>query len=192
MSPTPKVNREPMAEEMKEKGEFRDDFITLFWHGMERIANVQKQTIDIAVQQHTEMVELVKKVVEKVPGTPGLPMLKVATGAVSRYADTQKAAINLVVEQTHVWTDIFKDRAKTAKSATESTANVAKQTLESSFAVQKKMLENTAAQAKDVIDIAKHQFGLNSAQADAMSNTLQRGVDTIVEAQTELMEMVTH
>lgn len=192
MSPTPKVNREPAPGEIKEKVEFRDDFFAFFLHGMERMANVQKATIDVAVQQQVEMVDLLKKVVDKVPGTPGLPMLKLATGAVGRYAETQKAAIDFVVEQSQVWTDALKDRAKTAKTATESATNVAKQTLERSFAVQKKVLENTAAQTKDVIDIAKHNFGLNTAQADAMADTLQRGVDTIVEAQNDLMELVTH
>jgi hypothetical protein len=58
--------------------------------------------------------------------------------------------------------------------------------------VQKKALENTAAQTKAVVDIAKHQFGFTGPQADAMTESFHRGVDTIVEAQKDLMDIVTH
>jgi hypothetical protein len=192
MSPTPKTNREPVGNDAAEKAEIRDDFTAIFLRGLERIAEIQKHTIDIAVQQNGELVDVLKKAAEKMPGAPRLPMMDVTAGAVARYADTQKAAIDFMVEQTHVWTDTFKDRAGVANKSTESTTNVAKQTMERSFAVQKKALEHTAAQAKDMVDAAKHQFGFTGNQADAVTDTFQRGVDTIVEAQKELLDLVTH
>lgn len=192
MSPTPKVNREPAVEDAYGKPEIRDSFASLFLRGIERMAEIQKQAIDFAVQQNTEMVEVLKKVAEKTPSAPRLPLLDLATGAVNRYADTQKAAIDLVVEQSQVWTDTFKDRATVDKKATDTAANMAKQAIERSFGVQKKALENTAAQTKAVVDAAKNQFGLNGVQADAMADTFQKGVDTIVEAQKELLDLVTH
>jgi hypothetical protein len=191
MSPTPKVNREPVVEEAGSKPEIRDSFASLFLRGIERMAELQKQAIDFAMQQNTEMVDVLKKVAERTPGAPRLPLLDLATGAVTRYADTQKAAIDLVVEQSQVWTDTFKDRAQVDKKATETATNVAKQTMERSFAVQKKVLENAAAQTKAVVDVAKNQFGFNGAHADAMTDTFQKGVDTIVEAQKELLYLVT-
>ena len=192
MTPTPKVNREPIVEDAAEKAEYRDYFTVLFLHGVERMAEFQKQSIDLAVQQNTEFVEIVKKAAEKMPGGSRLPLLDLATGAVTRYADTQKSAIDFVVEQTQAWTDAFKDGAGMAKKSTEAATNVAKQTIERSLAVQKKALENSAAQTKAVVDIAKHQFGFSGAQADAMTESFQRGVDTIVEAQKELLDIVTH
>ena len=192
MSAAVKPNREPVVEEVGEKPPLRDDIVALFLRGMERIGEVQKQCIDIAVQQNGEMIDVLKKAVEKAPGTPRLPMLDVAGGAISRYADTQKAAIDFVVEQSRIWTDTFKDRTSTARKSAESTTNVARQTMEKSFAVQKKALEHTAAHTKAVVDAAKHQFGFTGAQADAMTDTFRRGVDTIVDAQKELLDIVTH
>jgi len=192
MSPTPRGNREPVVESAAERHDFRDNFATLFLRGMERVAEIQKQAIDLAVQQNAEMFDVLKKVAEKVPGAPSMPMFDLATGAVSRYADTQKSAIDFAVEQSEVWTGVFKDRAGSAKTSTESTANIAKQTMERSFAVQKKALQNTAAQAREVVDAAKHQFGLSGTQANAMTDSFQRGVDSIVEAQKELLDLVTH
>ncbi len=192
MSPVTKPNRESVAEEIQDASAFRDDVTALFLRGVERMAEVQKQWIDVAVQQNAEMLDLLKKAAEKVPGAPRLAMLDVANGAVKRYADTQKAAVEFALEQSRIWTDTFKDRTSTVSKSTESTANVAKQAMERSFAVQKRALEHTAAQTKAVMDAAKRQFGFTGTQADAMTDTFRRGVDTIVEAQKELLDIVTH
>jgi len=192
MSPTPKPIREPIAEELDEKTEFRDNLAAVILHGFERVAEIQKHTIDLAVQHNAEMIDVLKKAADKMPGAPRLPMLELAAGAVSRYAETQKSVIDYFIEQSKVWTDTFKDRDSVAKSSTETVTNAAKQAVEKSFAVQKKALENTAAQTKAVVDAAKNQFGFTGKQAEVMTDTFQRGVDTIVEAQKELLDLVTH
>ena len=191
-APAPKMNREPGPEDMAEKAAVRDEIAALFLRGIERNAEVQKQYVDLAVQHNKEMFEVWKKAAEKTPGAPKLPLLEVAMGALNRYADIQKSAIDFTVEQSKIWTEALKDRTSTANKSAESTTNVAKQTLESSFAVQKKAFEHTAAQTKAVVDAAKQQFGFKGPQADAMTDTFQRGVDTIIEAQKELLELVTH
>lgn len=192
MTAAAKTNREPAVDGTQVEPEFREDVVALFLHGMERVADAQKQWIDIAVQHATETVEILKKAADKVPGMPRQPMLEVTKGAVRGYADTQKAAIDFVVEQGRLWTDMVKDRTATVKKSTESTTNVAKETMERSFAVQKKALEHTAAQTKAVVDATRRQFGLTGAQADALTDTFQRSVDTVVDAQKELLDLVTH
>jgi hypothetical protein len=192
MSPTPKVSREPAGDEAAEKPEFVEKVSAVVLHGMARIAEIQKQYIDLAMQQNAEIVDILKKTADNMPGAPRLPMLDLATGAVSRFAETQKSVIDYFVEQSRVWTDGLKDHAGAGKSAADSVTNVAKQAVERTFAVQKKALENTAAQTKAVMDAAKHQFGFSGKQADAMTDTFQRGFDTIVEAQKELLDLVIH
>ena len=192
MNAAAKLNRDPAVDNDGTKPHVRDETTALFWHGMERIAEVQKQFIDVAVQHTTETVEVLKKATERVPGMPRIPMLEVTTGAMSRYADTQKAAIDFFVEQSRVWMDMFKDRTSAASKSTESTTNMAKQTLERSFAVQKKALEHTAAHTKAVVDATRRQFGLTGTQADTLTDTFQRGIDTVVDAQKELLDLVTH
>ncbi len=191
MSPTPKVNREPVIEDPGTKPEIAS-FAAFFLRGVERMAEIQKQTIDFAVQQNAEMAEVLKKAAENLPGAPRMPLLDLATGAVSRFADTQKAAIDFVVEQSHAWTDAVKDRARCNMKAADATTNMARQTMERSFVVHKKALENTAAQTKAVVDATKQQFGFSGAQADAVTESFHKGVDTIVEAQKELLDLVTH
>jgi hypothetical protein len=192
MTAAAKINRDAVVEEAGDNWSVRDDTAALFLHGMERMAEAQKHWIDLALQQTSESVEIARKAADKLPGVPRLPMLEVVNGAVKGYADTQKAAIDFFVEQGRAWTDMFKDRATTVKRSTESTTNIAKQTMERSFAVQKKALEHTAAQTKAVVDATRRHFGLTGTQADVLTDTFQRGVDTVVDAQKELLDIVTH
>lgn len=192
MTAAAKTNRESAVEEPQDNTAIRDDAVTLFLHGMERLAEIQKQWVDIAVQHNAEAMEFFKKASDKVPGMPRLPILAVANGAMKGYADTQKATIDFVVEQGRVWSDSLKDRATTVRKSTESTTNIAKDTMERSFVVQKKALEHTAAQTKAVVDATRRQFGLTGTQADALTETFKRSVDTVVDAQKDLLDLVTH
>ena len=187
-----KANRESVMEDVSETMVFRDEAANIFLRGMERIAEMQKQFIDLAVQQNKETVEVLKKAAAKIPGAPRFPMLDLAQGAVNRYADIDKSAMDFFVEQARIWTDALKDRTGTVKKSGDSATHAVKQTMESSFAVQKKALEHTAAQTKAVMDAARNQLGFSGAQADAMTDTFRRGVDTIVEAQKELLNIAIH
>ena len=192
MTPAAKMHREPIMEERQDDTEFRNQGVDLFLHGMERIAEMQKQWIDVALQHNAETVEFFKKASSKVPGLPRLPVLDLASGAMKGYADTQKATIDFAVEQGRVWSNSLKDRAATVRKSTESTTNVAKETMERSFQVQKKALEHTAAQTKALVDATRRQFGITGSQADALAETFERSVDTVVDAQKELLDLVTH
>jgi glutamyl/glutaminyl-tRNA synthetase len=187
-----KMDREPAVEKGPEKTGVRDETAALLLRGVERLAEIQKQYLDIAVQHNAEVVEVAQKAAEKLPGKPFFPMLDLTNSAVNRTAEIQKTTIDFFVEQTRVWTNLFKDRNSTAKESAESTANVAKQALEQSFAVQKKTMENTAAQAKAWVDATRREFGLTGAQAEALTDTFQRGVESVVEAQKEVLDLVTH
>lgn len=190
MSPAAKTNREHVAEVISENSTFRNDAADLFLRGLERLADVQKQSLDIAVQHNKEMVQLMKKTAEKIPGAPRVPMLDLASGAVHRYAEIEKAAIDFIVEQNRIWTDVFKDRSGTVRKSGESATQAVKQTMENSFAVQKRALEHAAAQTKAMVDSTRDHLGVSGTQADVMTDAFRRGVDTIVDAQKELLNLI--
>jgi len=186
-----RTNREAATEEINEKADIRNETAAFYLRGVERVAGVQKQLIDLAVQQNKEMGDLLKKAAARLPGAPRIPMFDLAYGAVSRFADVQKASVDFLVDQNRIWMDAYKDRTGTARKTGESASHAVKQVMESSFAVQKKALEHTAAHTKAVVDAARNQFGISGTQADAMTDSFRRGVDTIVEAQKELLHIVT-
>lgn len=191
MSPAAKSNRQSIHEDI-DKQEIRHEAANLFMSGVERIAELQKQFIDIAVQHNKETVEVMKKTSAKTPFGPKASMMDFGQATLDRYADLEKSAVDFLVEQNRIWMDAFNDRTGTVKKSGESVVGAVKQAIENSFAVQKKALEHTAAQTKAVMNAARDQFGLSGTQAEAMTDTFRRGVDTIVEAQKELLNIAIH
>jgi predicted glycosyl hydrolase (DUF1957 family) len=196
MSPTPKPIREAVTndahEAVHEAVEARNNFVTLYSRGIDRIAEIQKSTIDIAAQHNVEMIDTWKKVVQKLPGGARLPMLDVAASMFERFADTQKHAIDLSVEQNRALIESVKDRASVANKATEAVVQMTNQAVERSVAAQKKVVETTVAQTKAVMEATRQQMGAAGVPTDSAVASFQRGVDSFVEAQKEMLDLVTH
>jgi len=189
MTTTKKSVREPKSAAAAQKTEFAETFTTLYSNGIERFAEVQKKSIDIAVKQNAEMRDASRKFAQVVPGAPGLFLLDLAASAFERYADTQKGAVDLVLEQSHALGDILKQRSASVSKAAEGAATIVEQTVEHSVAAQKKVLDYSAAQTKAAFATAKHQFGLAGTPAEAAAELFQRGVVSLIETQKELLDI---
>jgi hypothetical protein len=193
MSPTPKAPvREAVADQQHQAAEVRNTFVTLFARGIDRLADMQKRSIDMAVEQNAELIHVYKKFAQKMPATPRVPLFEVAGTIFERYADAQKNAIDLAVEQSHSWIDSTKDRVEVAGKTVEAAVNLTNQAVERSVTAQKKVLETAAAQTKAAMEAARQQLGFTGVPADAAASSFQRGVDTFVEAQKEMLDLVTH
>jgi len=172
-----------------EKTEIVDTITSLYTTGVERIAEVQKKGIDLAVKQNAELLDAWKKIAQAVPGAPGLFMLDLASNAFERYADTQKGAIDLVLEQSHALAELVKERATATAEAFAGAPGIVKQTVDQSVAAQKKALDYSAAQTKAAFVSAREQFGIKGTPAEAVADTFQRGVDSLIESQKELLDI---
>jgi hypothetical protein len=180
--------REPAGAPEKEKMDWTESMAKLFTTGVGRIAEVQKKSIDMAAQQSAELTDLWKKAIHKVPGAPGLLLVELQGSGFERYAEIQKAAIDLVVEQSRAFAELVKDRTETATKVNEDVDTFAKKSVERVIAMQKKALDQAAVQAKAVVEGSGKQFGDGSA-VEAAADRVQRGVDAIVDAQKELLDM---
>lgn len=196
MSPTAKPGKDAAVEDLRdaEHGEAaaRNDFVALFTQGMERTAELQKRAIDVAVQQQLELLDIYRKYGLRAPGAQRLPMLEVAGTMVERLADAQKHVIDLGVEQSRAWIDTFKDRAKVANKVTDAAAALTNEAVERSVAAQKKVVETTVAQTKAVLEATRQQLGMTGMPGESAISSFRKGVDTFVEAQKEILDLVTH
>jgi DNA-binding ferritin-like protein len=196
MSPKPKTKKEPVMKEQRESAheasEERESFLNLFAHSLNRIAEIQKRTIDVATQQNKEMLDLYKKSVQKLPAAYRLPLVEVANTMFERFSDAQKQAIDLSVEQSQALMGAMKDRAAAADKATESVVKQSNQAVDRAVAAQKKVLENTVAQTKAAMEAARQHIDLAESPADAALSSFQKGVDKLVETQKQMMDLVTH
>jgi hypothetical protein len=117
----------------------------LYTHGIERLAEMQKKGLEIAVKHNADVVSTWKKFTLPVPG---MLMLDLATTAFERFAETQKGSIDLMVEQTHTFAKVVKERKVKATDTMEEGKERAKEAIGHSVAAQKTALDYTAKQAK--------------------------------------------
>ncbi len=160
----------------------------LYTNGIERLAEVQKKGLEIAVKHNAEVVSTWKKFTLPMPG---VLMLDLATTAFERFAETQKGAIDLMVEQTHTFAKLVKERKVKATDTMEEGKKRAKEAIEHSVAAQKTALDYTAKQAKAAFETAKQQLGYAGTPAGAAADSMERGMDIVLEAQKELLDLVT-
>lgn len=192
MSPTQRAAREPAPPEAPEVSETKEDFATHFSKGVDRLAEIQKKSIDLAAQHQIEAIEIWKSAAQKFPGAPRLPILDLVVNTIERFAETQKYAVDLVVEQNKMFADLVKEGTETADSTKSNATNLVQKAVERSVATHKKFLDQSATQTKAAFEATRQQFGFTGNRAEAVSDSFQRGVDTIVEAQKDLLDVVTH
>lgn len=188
MSPVAKPKRNVAAEASPTDKELRDNFATLYTKSVERVAEIQKRGIDLAMQQNKETIELWKLLTEKLPWAPLEKSFEEAETTLERFAGTQKTAIDLMVEQTHAFVEMVKERATAVDKTTDSVLKFAKQSFDRSVDAQKKATGAAVNETKSAFESAREKFEFPGGTAVAES--IQHGMDAIVEAQKELLESV--
>lgn len=188
MSEPARTSRTPVADESAKVLEMRDNFTAHYTKGVERVAEIQKRSIDLALQHNQEAIALWKQATEKLPWAPRIPVLEQTAAALERVTETQKWAIDLMVEQTRAAADLFKDRSGSWKKTTDAMFGFAQESFNRTVGAQKKAAEAVMTHGKATYDKAREQFEFPGSQA--VAETIQRGVGSVVEAQKAVLETV--
>jgi hypothetical protein len=159
----------------------------LYTSGIERLAGVQKSAINSATEHNAEMMKALKK---QASAAPGLLMVDLATNAFDRFAETQKGAIDLIVEQTQTLAGLVKERRVNATKAIDEGVTKAQDAINQSLAAQKTALDYTSKQTKTAFETAKQQFGYAGTPIGTAADSMQRGMEVVVEAQKDLLEVL--
>ncbi|MGC1424294.1 MAG: hypothetical protein WA354_01930 [Terracidiphilus sp.] len=164
-----------------------DSMTELYTNGIERLAEMQKKGLEIAVKHNAEVVGAWKKFTLPVPG---VLMLDLATTAFERFAETQKGAIDLIVDQTHTFAKVVKERKVKTSDTMREGKERAKEAIEHSIAAQKTAMDYTAKQAKAAFATAKQQLGIAGTPVATAADSMERGMDIVLEAQKDLLDLV--
>ena len=171
------------------KPEFVDTFTPLVLNSVERVADLQKKTLDIAAEQTAEWMGAWKQAFSYFPVTPPSFIFDVAGQAMQTAIEAQKSAIDMVVEQTQSATSVNKVRAEAyTKIAAEVTTTIQK-SFGRSLEAQKKVLDFAKEQNKTISESTKKQLGTNAGPATAVVDSFQRGTDAVIEAQKSFLNM---
>lgn len=162
-----------------------ESIVEIYSSGIHRLAEIQRKGLEIAVEHNAEVGKTWKQFT---PAAPTVLMLDLAATALERFADTQKSAIDLMVQQTDTFAKIVRERKATASDSIKDGKARAKEVIEHSIAAQKTALDYTAKQAKTAFETAKQQLGYAGTPAGVAADSVQRGVEVVVEAQKELLD----
>lgn len=159
----------------------------LYTSGIERVAEVQKRAINSATEHNAEVTRAWKK---QVSAVPGLFLVDLATTAFDRFAETQKGAIDLIVEQTHTLAELVTERKVNATKVLDEGVTKAQEAINQSVAAQKTVLDHTSKQIKTAFETAKQQFGYGGTPVGTAADSVQRGMEVMVEAQKDLLDVL--
>jgi ACT domain-containing protein len=165
--------------------------VSVYLKGMERVADLQKNSLEVAAEYNAEAIEAYKKALKAVPSVPGLFVFDLAEQAFDHYIETQKSVIDMVVEQSASLVESVKERGGSAATIAADLAKMAQQTMERGIALQKNALEFAAQQTKTLTDATSKQLGLSGTPVAAISESFQKGVDALFETQKDLLEIAT-
>jgi ABC-type uncharacterized transport system involved in gliding motility auxiliary subunit len=169
-----------------QKNDVVETFIPLYTKNVERLAELQKKSLEIASEQNSELIAACKKAFNYIPETPGLFLFDLVGQTFDRFVETQKGAIDLAVEQSQVVAGLAKERGGSASKVAEGVTAFFKQSVEQSVVAQKKALDYFAEQHRTACETAKKQFKIaNNPAADAF----QSGIDALIETQKTMLDI---
>ncbi|HTZ97712.1 MAG TPA: hypothetical protein VMB18_15025 [Terriglobales bacterium] len=180
MRPTPKSTK------TTEKTDITETFLPMYTKSVERLAELQKKTLEFTAQQNNEWMEAWKKATRFAPENPGTFMFELAGQMFDRFLETQRGVINMAVEQSHSAAGVAKDRGKSMGKAAEGITGLFQQAMEQSVAAQKKALDFFAEQQKMAYETAKKQFRFAGNPA---TEAFQSGLDALIETQKAMLDM---
>jgi hypothetical protein len=164
-------------------------FATLYFRGLERMVQAHRMTLDMAVQQSTQAMDIWKRTL-RIPSTaPGMFIFDLTTQAMNRYVETQKNVMDLMLEQGAAAMETTRERGDSASKMATGMAEVLQQSVERTVMAQKIILDFAAQQNRTATETVKQQFGVTGTPAAAAADSIQRGVDILIETQKDLLDI---
>lgn len=125
------------------------DFTNLFLKGVEQAAELQKKSLEAALQQNAEAAAAYKKSAASMQSLPDV--FELAGKALEGYVEAQKTVIDQIVQQTAALVEGAKSSGASAQKVAETFTKNIEQSIERTVEAQKKALELAAQQAKSAL-----------------------------------------
>jgi hypothetical protein len=164
-------------------------FAAFMHEGVERLAEIQRFTVDIAARQTNDTIKFWKNAYKVQPEGPLGSFLDLASQSTERLAHTQKGVLDLLVQQSANVLDASKTRSESFSKYTKSATDMINATTDRVVAAQKLLLDFAAGQNKAVADAVKQQSGVaGSPAAVEVVETVQRNFEAAIQAQKEVVQ----
>jgi hypothetical protein len=160
------------------------DYTALYTKGLERTIEISKSTLDLAVKQNAEILASIKKAL-KGSSLPTLPILDLAGESFEGFVAVQKSLLDLALEQSNASIEAAQSFGKDASKAELS--NVLQASFDRAITAQNTVVDFAVKQTKTGIETVKAQPGVAGTAVETISDSVQKGFDTVVAAQKDIV-----
>jgi dsDNA-binding SOS-regulon protein len=179
----------PVEKQTRQQAEVAETITALYTKSIERVADAQKKTLDLALQQNADVIGAWKKIAKSVPDSPIPSILDLSGSMFGQLVDLQKSAIDLALEQSNALVGLAGERADFLTNVGDTVQTMVQDGVQRAAATQRNVIEFSAAQTKTAVDTFKKQAGVAGTPVAAVADSFQRGFDTLLEAQKEILNI---
>ncbi len=169
--------------------EIVDTVLAMYTNNVARLAEVQKKTLDLALQQHAELTVAGKKFTQTTHGTQASTIFDLAATMFGQYVDLRKGAIDLAVEQSNSLAGFAREGVNSVSKATDTITTLVQDSFDRATSIQRSAIEFGATQTKTFFDTFKKQSGVAGTPVEAAAESVQRGLDNLAETQKEFLNI---
>ena len=168
------------------RAEFTDVITPYYIDSVGRAGELQKNAVSLAAEQAGEWIGACRDVLSNFPMSPPGLFFDLAAQAVQISAETQKSAVDFVVQQTESMTEMAKERNQAYARVAESATSAFAATITRSVEAQKRVLESASEQNRAIFAATRRKVG--DGPGSALVDSFERGADTMVRAQKSMLE----
>ena len=168
--------------------EVAETLTPVYLKGIQRGADLQKKSLDVAAEQANDWIAVYKKAFSYLPVATPTFLFDLAEQVVENVVDMQKNVIDLFVEQSEASASTVNERAEAYNKVAEGVAAATQASVARSVEAQQKALSFAAEQSSAFYKNAKNQFGVKPVAA--VIDTVERGTKAMLEAQKSLIDVV--
>jgi hypothetical protein len=162
-------------------------YLALYHKGLERMVDAGKITLNMSAQQNDDVLAAIKKALK---GTQmDLSALDLAGQAYQGCIAIQKGMLDMALEQSASLIEAIESCMSDSSKAKSELANMMQLTVDRSLSAQNNVVEFAARQTKAVNENLKSQPYIVGTPAESVTDTIQRGFDTVISAQREIMNL---
>lgn len=178
-----KQNRSTSSEQLT------DLMTPLYLNTVTRTAEFQKNALSLAAEHTAEWIGAWKNAASHFPMSPPAMLFDIAHQAIQTSVETQKGALDLLVDQTEAMTEIAKERTEAYSKIAESASQAFQATVSRSVEAQKRVLASAGEQNKAMFEATRRRVG--RGPSSALVDSFERGTDSMMRAQKSILDATT-
>jgi len=162
-------------------------YATLCHKGFERAVEAGKIGLNLAAQQNNDGIAAIKKALKG--SQLNLSGLDLFSQAVEGYIAIQKSLLDMALDQSASILESIEECTLDKSKAKTELANIMQQTVDRSLNARNTVVEFASKQAKVLHENLMAQPGIAGSPVEAVSDSVQRGFDTVISAQKEILNI---